>query len=155
MKIKILAIGETDEAAIQTLIEKYAKRLKKFCHFEFKVLADVRRKQPIEQQKKKEAELFLKHIKKSQRVILLDEKGKTYSSVEFSKWIEKKGVQAESDLVFLIGGPYGFDSSIYELSHEKIALSKMTFSHQMVRPFVAEQIYRAFSIINRLPYHHD
>ena len=155
MKISILAIGRTDEDTINTLIDKYSKRLVRFCQFEFKTLADVNRKQAVEQQKKKESELFLKHIKKNQHIILLDERGKMFSSIEFSKWIAKKGVQSESNLIFLIGGPYGFDNSIYELNHEKISLSKMTFSHQMVRPFVIEQIYRGFSIINRLPYHHQ
>tara|TARA_B100001093_G_C26860105_1_gene1029647 strand:+ start:9539 stop:10006 length:468 start_codon:yes stop_codon:yes gene_type:complete len=154
MKISILAIGRTDEDAIKTLIDKYSKRLGRFCQFEFKTVADVNRKQPVEQQKKKEAEIFLRHIKKNQHIILLDEKGKMFSSIEFSNWIAKKGVQSESSLIFLIGGPYGFDNSIYQLNHEKVALSKMTFSHQMVRPFIIEQIYRAFSIINRLPYHH-
>lgn len=155
MKISILAIGRTDEDTIKTLIDKYSKRLERFCQFEFKTLADVNRKLAVEQQRKKEAELFLKHIKKNQHIILLDERGKMFSSIEFSKWIAKKGVQSESNLTFLIGGPYGFDNSIYQLNHEKISLSKMTFSHQMVRPFVIEQIYRGFSIINRLPYHHQ
>lgn len=121
------------------------------------VIPDVKNSKHLNQHqlKEKEADFILKQINRGDVVILLDEKGKEYRSAEFASFIEKKMIASTQRLVFIIGGPYGFDSSIEQRSNSKLSLSKMTFSHQMIRLFFVEQLYRAFSILKKEPYHHE
>lgn len=156
MKIILLAIGKTDTKNLQSLTEEYSKRLGFYIPFEAHYLPDIKNTKSLseKQQKQKEGKLFLKYLSPSDSVFLLDENGKSYSSVEFSEFLQKKMNSGLKQLVFLIGGPYGFSDQIYERANGKIALSKMTFSHQMVRVFFIEQLYRAFTIIRNEPYHH-
>ncbi len=156
MKIKLLAIGKTDDKNLQTLIEMYKKRLNHYISFDFEIIPDVKNTKNNTQtyQKKAEGELLLKKIAKSDYLILLDENGKNLTSIEFSKHLQKKMNSSTKTLVFCIGGPYGFSEELYQRANEKIALSKMTFSHQMIRLFFIEQLYRAYTILNNQPYHH-
>jgi len=157
MNIKILSIGKTDDKALITLIDGYIKRLKHYIKIEFKSIPDIKNRKNIQisQQKVLEGDLIIKNIQSSDVVVLLDEKGQDYSSIEFSKYISKKMLAGTKQLVFVIGGPYGFSENIYKRANHKISLSKMTFSHQMVRLFVVEQLYRAFTILKNEPYHHE
>ena len=157
MKITLLCIGKTDDKFIQEGIDKYIKRLKHYITFNIIVLPDVKNVKNLSetQQKEKEAELFNKNIQQGDFVILLDEHGKEYRSIEFSNFLEKKMVASVQHIVFLIGGPYGFADEVKQRANSFVSLSKMTFSHQMVRMFFVEQIYRAFSIMKGEPYHHE
>lgn len=157
MKITLLCIGKTDEPYVQTGIEKYLKRLSFYVDFKLIVIPDIKKQKgmSMELQKKKEAEMLLKSIKAADQVVLLDEKGKEFTSVQFSAFLEKKMVGSVQHLVLIIGGPYGFDQSIYQRADGQLALSKMTFSHQMIRLFFVEQLYRAYTILNHEPYHHN
>ncbi|MDY0089461.1 MAG: 23S rRNA (pseudouridine(1915)-N(3))-methyltransferase RlmH [Flavobacteriaceae bacterium] len=156
MNIKLIAIGKTDNKALQQLIEDYSKRLSFYIKFELEILPDIKNSKHLseEQQKEKEGEQILSKITSLDYVILLDENGKSYSSVNFSDMLQKKMNQGIKTLIFVIGGPYGFSNAIYQKAHEKISLSNMTFSHQMVRLFFIEQLYRAFTILKNEPYHH-
>lgn len=156
MKIKLLLIGKTDESYLKQGIEKYTKRIKHYLSFDFIIVPDLKNtgKLSEEQQKQKEGELILNQLNPADFVVLLDEKGKEYSSVDFSKFIEKQMISGLKNLVFIVGGPYGFSKQLYEKSSIKISLSQMTFSHQMVRLIFVEQLYRAMSIIKGEPYHH-
>ncbi|TVZ14509.1 23S rRNA (pseudouridine(1915)-N(3))-methyltransferase RlmH [Maribacter sp. MAR_2009_72] len=157
MTIKLLAIGKTDSSQLQELIDVYDKRLQHYINFEIELIPDLKKTKNLseEQQKSKEGELILKKIAPTNVLIVLDEKGKHYSSVEFSAFLQKKMNSGIKQLVFLIGGPYGFSHEIYAKASGKISLSKMTFSHQMVRLFITEQIYRAYTILRNEPYHHQ
>lgn len=157
MKITLLCIGKTDDKFIQEGIDKYLKRLKHYIPFQIIVIPDIKNTKNLSesQQKEKEAELFKKNISAYDFVVLLDERGKEYRSLEFSSFIEKKMVASTSHMVFLIGGPYGFAEEIKQRANSFVSLSKMTFSHQMVRLFFVEQIYRAFTIMKGEPYHHE
>ena len=157
MQIKLLAIGKTDNKAIQTLIDDYSSRLGHYIRFELEVIPDLKQSKSLSEslQKEKEGELILKKLSSSDELILLDERGKTYSSLEFSDYLQKKMNSGLKQLVFVIGGPYGFSEAVYERAHGKISLSKMTLSHQMIRPFVVEQLYRAMTILRNEPYHHE
>ena len=157
MNIKLISIGKTDDKALLVLIDSYIKRLKHYIKFEFVIIPDIknRRNTSILQQKILEGDLLLKKLQISDIVVLLDEKGQQYSSIEFSKFISKKMLAGTKQVVFIIGGPYGFSQELYQRADHKISLSKMTFSHQMVRLFVVEQIYRAFTILKNEPYHHE
>lgn len=157
MKIKILAIGKTDDKNLLALIKTYEQRLEHYVKFELIVLPDIRNTKnlSIKQQKEKEGELILKNTQPTDQLILLDEKGKDFGSIEFSQFLQKKMNSGIKNLVLVIGGPYGFSESIYQKSVGKISLSKMTFSHQMIRLFIVEQIYRAFTILKNEPYHHE
>ena len=157
MKITFLTVGKTEDAYLKEGIEKYAKRLKHYTRFEMVELAELKNTKALtaDQQKTREAELVLKKITAADHVILLDENGTELSSVQFAGYLEKKGIGATTTLVFVIGGPYGFDEAVYQRANDKISLSRMTFSHQMVRLFFVEQLYRAFSIIKGEPYHHQ
>ena len=157
MKIKLLAIGKTDDKNLQILIDDYQKRLKHYIGFEFEILPDIKNVKNLsqKQQKEKEGELILKKLKPTDTLIVLDEKGKEFSSVGFSDFLQKKMNSGTKQLVFVIGGPYGFSEEVYKKAQEKISFSKMTFSHQMFRLFVVEQIYRAFTILKNEPYHHQ
>ncbi|PQJ14825.1 23S rRNA (pseudouridine(1915)-N(3))-methyltransferase RlmH [Aureicoccus marinus] len=156
MIISLLCVGKTDSKEISSLLEDYEKRLRHYIRFERIELPDVKRKNlSPAQQKSAEAELILKKLSPPDQVILLDEKGKEFRSVEWSAQLESKMIQGTKRLVFLVGGPYGFDEQIYQRADSKISLSRMTFSHQMVRLFFIEQLYRAFTIIRNEPYHHE
>ncbi len=157
MKIVLVVIGKTDEKYLDTGITKYVDRLKHYIPFEMKVIPDVKNTKNMraEQQKIKEGELILECIQPGDHVVLLDEAGKTFTSRKFASYIEQRMVQGLKRLVFVIGGPYGFSDDVYQQSQAKISLSLMTFSHQMVRLIFTEQLYRAMTILNNQPYHHD
>jgi 23S rRNA (pseudouridine1915-N3)-methyltransferase len=157
MKIKLIAIGKTDQQALRSLVEEYQKRLKRYVSFEIEIIPDIKNRKNIsqEEQKAKEGALILSRLKSSEALYLLDEKGAGYTSVEFSKFLQKKMLSGVKCLVFVIGGPYGFSKEIYQKALGKISFSPMTFSHQMFRLFVVEQVYRAFTILKNEPYHHS
>ena len=157
MKIKLIAIGKTDEAFLTEGIEKYLKRLKHYHPVEFIIIPDIKGGGKFTADKLKEAEgkLILQKIQDGDHLILLDENGKSFTSQEFANFMQKKLNAVTTNLVFVIGGAFGFSPESYERSNEKIALSKMTFSHQMVRLFFVEQIYRGFTILRGEKYHHD
>lgn len=157
MQIRLIAIGKTDHAAIQTLLEEYSKRLGFYVKFELEIIPDLKNSKNLSEasQKEKEGELILKKVQTSDELVLLDEQGKQYSSVDFSDYLQKKMNAGLKQLIFVIGGPYGFSAEVYQRANGKISLSKMTFSHQMVRVFFVEQLYRAFTILKNEPYHHQ
>lgn len=157
MNIKLIAIGKTDNKNLQTLIEEYTKRLSFYIKFDLEIIPDIKNVKNLSeaQQKEKEGELILSKIAPTDNLILLDENGKTFSSVGFSDFLQKKMNAGIKTLVFVIGGPYGFSETVYNKANGKVSLSEMTFSHQMVRLFVIEQIYRGFTILKNEPYHHQ
>jgi len=157
MQIKLLAIGKTDHASIHQLVEEYAKRLGHYVKFDLEILPDIKNAKSYSEsvQKEKEGELILKKVQVSDKLILLDENGRQFSSVEFSQFLQKKMNSGLKQLIFVIGGPYGFSDAVYQRAEGKISLSKMTFSHQMVRLFFLEQLYRAYTILRNEPYHHQ
>ena len=157
MNIKLIAIGKTDNKNLQTLIDDYSKRLSFYIKFELKIIADIKNVKNLSesQQKEKEGELILSKLNQTDQLILLDENGTNFSSIEFSDYLQKKMNAGIKTLVFVIGGPYGFSDEVYKKAQGKISLSKMTFSHQMVRLFVIEQLYRGFTILKNEPYHHQ
>jgi len=157
MKIKLIFIGKSSFKYIEEGIDIYEKRIKRFVDFEIIIIPNLKSNKNLKpkQIKQKEGELILKYIGKKDFLILLDEKGKEFSSVGFSNFIEKKQISGTKQLTFLIGGAYGFSKDIYEHAISKLSLSKMTYSHQIIRLFFVEQLYRAFSIINKLPYHNE
>ena len=156
MNIKLLAIGKTDSKPLQMLISEYESRLNHYVRFELEVIPDIKNVKNLSevQQKEKEADQILKKLSPTDMLVLLDENGKQFSSIDFSRYLQKKMNASVKQLVFVIGGPYGFAESIYVKAIDKLSLSTMTFSHQMVRLFVVEQIYRAFTILKNEPYHH-
>lgn len=156
MTIRLLAIGKTDNPHLQSLIEVYSKRLKHYIKFELEPIPDIKNAKNLSEseQKRKEGELIFSKIEKSDVVILLDEKGKNLNSIEFANYLQKHMNSGVKRIVFLIGGPYGFSPEIYGRANGMLSLSKMTFSHQMVRLFIIEQLYRGFTILRNEPYHH-
>lgn len=156
MKILFLVIGKTDESYLDTGILKYIKRLEHYVPFEMKIIPDIKNRKTLteDQQKKAEGELILSNINIGDDLVLLDENGKTFSSVTFSQWIEKQMNIGSKRIIFVVGGPYGFSKEVYAKAKFKISLSEMTFSHQMIRLIFVEQLYRAFTIIKGEPYHH-
>ncbi|MBK8808153.1 MAG: 23S rRNA (pseudouridine(1915)-N(3))-methyltransferase RlmH [Bacteroidales bacterium] len=156
MKISLFYIGKTDLEYLRTGIQVYNSRIGHYIPFELVELSDIKNTKNLSelQQKEKEGELILSKIDKTKFLILLDEKGKEYSSEQFSVFLETKMIAASPDIIFLIGGAYGFSQKVYERANFKIALSKMTFSHQMVRLIFIEQLYRALTIMRGEPYHH-
>lgn len=157
MKIILLAIGKTNAKYLQEGIEQYIKRLSHYVPFEFKILPDVKSSKGLTQEKQKELEgqMMLNSIQPGDVVVLLDERGKEMTSRDFATYIDKKMVSVSKNLIFVIGGPYGFSAEMYERANEKLSLSKMTFSHEMIRLFFIEQVYRAMTILRGEPYHHD
>lgn len=153
----MLAIGKTDDSWVQEGLDKYTKRLGHYISFEFEVIPDLKNTKNLsqEQQKEKEGALILSKLKPTDKLVLLDEKGKEYSSLDFSKHLQQQMNSGIKRLVFVVGGPYGFSASVYAQAQGKLGLSKMTFSHQMIRPFIVEQLYRAFTILKNEPYHHE
>lgn len=157
MKVCLLVIGKTDVAYIREGIAEYEKRLKRYIPYEMKILADVKNAKSMTEavQKEKEGELLLQQLQTGDYVVLLDERGREYTSLGFSEFVAQKMLMGIKRLVFVIGGPYGFAASVYQRGQEKISLSKLTFSHQMVRLIFAEQLYRAMTIMKGEPYHHE
>lgn len=157
MKITLLAIGKTDAKYFIDAIGEYQKRLEHYIPYEMQIIPDLKNTKSltIDQQKEKEGELILKALQPGDYLVLLDERGKEYSSMQFASYIEKKTHTVNKRLVFVIGGPYGFSQAVYDKASEKLTLSRMTFSHQMIRLIFVEQLYRAMTILNNEPYHHE
>lgn len=157
MKITLLTVGKTDREWVRQGLELYVARLKHYIPFALVEIPELKNVSALSksQIKTKEGELILKNIRPEDDVILLDEHGRQYSSVEFAKVMQDKISYYGKDIIFIIGGAYGFSQEVYDRANSKISLSKMTFSHQMVRTIFAEQIYRAFTIIRGEPYHHE
>ncbi|ARN77792.1 23S rRNA (pseudouridine(1915)-N(3))-methyltransferase RlmH [Nonlabens spongiae] len=156
MKITLLAVGKTDDPRIAELTDMYADRLQHYVNFELQLLPDLKNTKNMneERQKNEEGKNILAQLEKSDFVTLLDQRGKRLSSPQFAELINKRSVSGLKRLVFIIGGPYGFSQDVYDRANSKLSLSDMTFSHQMVRLFATEQIYRAFTILKNEPYHH-
>lgn len=157
MKVCLLVIGKTDASYIREGIAEYEKRLTRYIPYEMKVLPDVKNVKNLTEslQKEREGEMLLEQFQPGDFVVLLDERGRQYSSMEFSQFLAQKMLGTVKRLVFVVGGPYGFSDGVYKRANDKISLSKMTFSHQMVRMIFAEQIYRAMTILKGEPYHHE
>lgn len=157
MNIKLFQIGQTKQYELDSMIQDYEKRLSHFINFESISLPDIKNTKKLskKQQKDKEAELFLKYIQPSDWIVLLDENGKTFSSKAFAKFYQDKMNAGLKTLCFLIGGPYGFSGEIYKIAKQKVSLSSMTFTHEMIRLIFIEQTYRAYSILHHLPYHNE
>ncbi len=157
MKVEFWVIGNTSFPYLKEGTAIYEKRLKHYLSFEYKTLPDVKNAKNLSttQLKTKEGALILKKIEQGDWLILLDEKGKEFSSIKFAAYMDNLLQQSHKRLIFLVGGAYGFSSEVYQRANGKLSLSKMTFSHQMVRLFVLEQLYRAMTILRNQPYHHE
>lgn len=156
MKIELWAIGKTNEKYLEAGIEIFEKRLKNYLPFTFHILPDIKQKTSDGSQlKKKEGEMVLSKLGPEDFLVLLDEQGREYTSAELAEWIERKLSSSQRKMVFLIGGAFGFSPALYARAHEQLALSKLTFSHQMVRLFFLEQLYRAMTILKNEPYHNS
>lgn len=157
MKISLIVVGKTTEKYIEEAINEYVKRIGFFNAFNMMVIPDLKNAKSLSKEmiKQKEGENILSQIVDYDDVVLLDEKGKEFTSLEFASYIEKKMVSGVRKVAFVIGGPYGFSDDVYNAAKGKISLSKMTFSHQIIRPLFLEQLYRAYTIINNTPYHHE
>jgi 23S rRNA (pseudouridine1915-N3)-methyltransferase len=156
MKITLLVVGKTTDTHIELLIQEYQKRLTHYIPFALQIVPELKNTKSItpEQQKQAEGELILRAITPNTDLVLLDEHGKEFRSVEFADYVQKR-MSSGRDVVFVVGGPYGFSEGVYQRANGKISLSKMTFSHQMVRLFFVEQLYRAMTILRGEPYHHE
>ena len=157
MKITLLTVGKTDVKWVKEGLDLYSSRLVHYVPFQIVEIPELKNVSALskEQIKQKEGELLLKILKPADEVILMDEHGREFTSVEFAKNLEEKISRASRDMAFVIGGAYGFSPDVYSRANGKISLSKMTFSHQMVRTIFAEQLYRAFTIMKGEPYHHE
>lgn len=156
MIIKLVAVGKTDDKTIQSLTDTYINRLGHYNRFELEIVPDLKKTKnlSVDQQKQLEGKLLLEKLSPSDFVVLLDEDGKQFSSEGFSEYIQKRLNSGMKQLIFIIGGPFGFSEEVYGRADGRLSLSKMTFSHQMIRPFFVEQLYRAFTILRNEPYHH-
>ncbi len=157
MKIILLVIGKTDASYFSEAIQEYQKRLVHYVPFEIEVIPDLKNAKNLgkREQKEREGEIILKRIQTGDYLVLLDDKGKEYTSLQFSGWLEKKMYEVNKRLVFVMGGAYGFSEVVYAAAKEKMSFSKMTFSHQMIRVIFTEQLYRALTIMNNEAYHHE
>jgi len=157
MRITILVIGKTTDSCLHNLTLKYLNRLKHYVKIDFQVLPELKntRNVPVSVQKEKEAELILKTVEQADELILLDERGNEFTSVDFAYMLEKRMNTASKRMIFVVGGPYGFSPAVYQRANTKISLSQMTFSHQMIRLFLTEQLYRAMTIIRGEQYHNE
>ncbi|MBE6221422.1 MAG: 23S rRNA (pseudouridine(1915)-N(3))-methyltransferase RlmH [Rikenellaceae bacterium] len=157
MNIELIVVGKTDSKEVEALVEMYAKRVNRYCRFSITTLADVRNTRNMSplRQKQLEGEAILRMVGDGDCLTLMDERGSQYTSIEFSQWLQKRMLSGVKRLVLVIGGPYGFSDEVYARADQKISLSKMTFSHQIVRAIFAEQLYRAFTILHNEPYHHE
>ena len=156
MKIQLIVAGKTNQNFVQQGFIEFRTRLEHYYPFEIEIIPDIKNTGGLsaEQLKEKEGEKLLQSFQPGDYIVLLDERGKEFTSVEFAGYIEKKTHTSSKRLVFVIGGAYGFSNAVYEAAHEKIALSKMTFPHQLIRLIFIEQLYRAMTILNNEPYHH-
>lgn len=157
MKISLLVVGRTTDKNIIAGINDYMQRIQHFAQFDIDIIPELKNAKKLseQQQKEQEGELIIKSLCNGDYTVLLDEGGKEFRSKEFASWIEHKQNISTKRLVFIVGGPYGFSQKVYAMANEKISLSRMTFSHQMIRLLFVEQLYRAYTIINNLPYHHE
>jgi 23S rRNA (pseudouridine1915-N3)-methyltransferase len=156
MKITLLVVGKTTDIHIDSLIQEYLKRLTHYVPFALRVIPEIKNTKALtpEQQKQAEGELILRTVAPNTKMILLDEHGKEFRSIEYAEYLQKVMLSGQ-DMVVVVGGPYGFSDAVYQRANGKISLSKMTFSHQMVRLFFVEQTYRAMTILRGEPYHHE
>ena len=156
MKVTLLVVGKTTDSHMEALIQEYQKRLTHYLPFVLQVIPELKNTKALtpEQQKQAEGDLILKAVTANADLILLDEHGKEFRSIEFADYLQKR-MSSGRDVTFVVGGPYGFSDMVYQRANGKISLSKMTFSHQMVRLFFVEQIYRAMTILRGEPYHHE
>ena len=157
MKAILMSVGKTDDALFSQIIETYKNRLKFYIPFDLEFIPDIKKAKNLseKEQKNLEGKSILNALQPSDHLVSLDDKGKQFNSIEFSKYIEQKTHSISKRIVFLIGGPYGFSEEIYKRANEKISLSKMTYTHQMVRLVFVEQLYRAMTILDNEPYHHE
>jgi len=157
LKIQLIVVGKTNQSFVQQGLDEFCTRLSHYISFEMEVVPDIKNAKHLstEQQKVKEGEMILQSFQAGDSIVLLDEHGKEFTSVKFAEYIEKKTHTGAKRLVFVVGGAYGFSSAVYEAAHEKIALSKMTFPHQLIRLIFIEQLYRAMTILHHEPYHHE
>ncbi len=157
MQIELIVIGKTDSQEVAALVELYAKRVNRYCRFAVTILPDVRNTRHLtaRQQCTAEGEALLRQFGEEDYVVLLDEHGEEMRSVEFAAWLQKRLNSGRKRLVWVIGGPYGFSDAVHARADALVSLSRMTFSHQIVRAIFAEQLYRAFAILNNEPYHHE
>lgn len=157
MKIELAVIGKTSIGYLKQGIDEYIKRLKHYVPFEIKYIDDIKntKNSSEDQQKRTEGAKILSLLDKSDFVVLLDEHGKEYTSMQYSSYIQKRMLSGVKKVVFVIGGPYGFSQEVYDRANDKISFSKMTFNHEMIRLIFTEQLYRAYTIINHEPYHHE
>lgn len=157
MKIELAVIGKTSIGYLKQGIDEYIKRLKHYVPFEIKYIDDIKNTKNIseDQQKRTEGAKILSLLDKSDFVVLLDVHGKEYTSIQYSSYIQKRMLSGAKKVVFVIGGPYGFSQEVYDRANDKISFSKMTFNHEMIRLIFTEQLYRAYTIINHEPYHHE
>lgn len=157
MNIELIVVGKTDSKDVESLVEMYAKRINRYCKFSMTTIADVRNTKNMapSRQKQLEGEAILRLVGEGDCLTLMDERGAQYTSMEYAQWLQKRMLSGVKRLVLVIGGPYGFSDEVYARADQKISLSKMTFSHQIVRAIFAEQLYRAFTILHNEPYHHE
>lgn len=157
MKASLILVGKTTDKRFANLIEEYTNRIKHYISFDIITIPELKNTKSLtpEQQKSNEATLIKKNLQPSDHVVLLDEHGKEMRSIEMANWMSHKMNTINKRLIFIIGGPYGFDPDIYARANEKLSMSKMTFSHQMIRLIFVEQIYRSMTILNGEPYHHE
>ena len=157
MNIELIVVGKTDQEEVEALVEMYAKRINRYCKFSITTLADVRNTKNMasSRQKQLEGESILRLVGEGDCLTLMDERGAQYTSMEYAQWLQKRMLSGAKRLVLVIGGPYGFSEEVYKRADQKISLSKMTFSHQIVRAIFTEQLYRAFTILHNEPYHHE
>ena len=157
MNIELIVVGKTDQKVVEALVEMYAKRINRYCKFSITTLADVRNTKNMapSRQKQLEGEAILRLVGEGDCLTLMDERGAQYTSMEYAQWLQKRMLSGVKRLVLVIGGPYGFSEEVYKRADQKISLSKMTFSHQIVRAIFTEQLYRAFTILHNEPYHHE
>ncbi len=157
MRIILIVVGKTTNTYLQSIFEEYQLRLKHYVSFDYVVIPELKNVKSLSQQvqKDKEGEAICKLIDDNAELILLDDKGKEFTSIGFSQEIEKMQLRGSKKIVFVVGGPYGFSQQVYNRANSKLSLSKMTFSHQMIRLIFVEQLYRAYTILNNEPYHHE
>ena len=157
MKVTLLTVGKTNDLSFKNAISEYQKRLKFYISFEIEEIPSLKNTKNLteDKQKEKEGELILKYLQAEDEVILLDDKGDEFTSKQFATYIEKKASSGLKQLYFVVGGPYGFSQEVYQRANDKVSLSRMTFSHQMVRLVFTEQLYRAMTILRGEPYHHE
>ena len=157
MNIELIVVGKTDMKEVEALVTMYTKRLNHYVKFAITTLADVRNTKNLSaaEQKRMEGEAILRLVTDSDHLMLLDEHGLELRSIEFADLLQKRMSAGTKRLVFVIGGPYGFSDAVYQRANSKLSLSKMTFSHQIVRAIFTEQLYRAFTILTNEPYHHE